>query len=326
LALVGNEIEAPGEVIQAVVNDLQRLPLLLYPFANPSAVQRISYAAFLINNELILLPISPFLDGLTEQRFAKTDYHDINLLDAALVATNFTLAGALEAATAPLTLVQWVAQGESPVDVLRTIAAGVLRKPILIAGDAANALANTLPSPLGGDIFSPDPAKQGLVYRALVPVASAYQKFIDLVEPDHLLGTLVADRISPDPLPTSGCRKEADPVVRFRCAASELGQCDEPEIARITVEQKIEDGGNLIGSQKVDSTSGASVTKTVVNHPKVGSNVRAVVKEVRQTVRQTVRDVSRGVHDVVKAVTGLGKKKEAKQEANTQNLNSPMPE
>lgn len=48
------------------------------------------------------------------------------------------------------------------------------------------------------------------------------------------------------------------------------------------------------------------------DRPKVGSNARAVVKEVRQTVK----DVRQGVRDVAKAVTGLGKKKDEAEKEN----------
>ena len=85
------------------------------------------------------------------------------------------------------------------------------------------------------------------------------------------------------------------------------------------VKQTIEDGGNLIGSQKADPLNGTPGTKADDNRPKVGSNVSAVVTEFRQTVRQTVKDVRQGVRDVVKAVTGLGNETEAKQEANNEN-------
>ena len=63
-------------------------------------------------------------------------------------------------------------------------------------------------------------------------------------------------------------------------------------------------------------TTAIRVTKQDNNRPKVGSNVGAVVKEVRKEIRETVKDVRQGVRDVVKAVTGLGKKKEVKTETN----------
>ena len=53
--------------------------------------------------------------------------------------------------------------------------------------------------------------------------------------------------------------------------------------------KKVEDGGNLIMSQGSDLSNGGAVTKSENNRPKVGSNVRAVVKEVSKEIRERSR-------------------------------------
>ena len=76
--------------------------------------------------------------------------------------------------------------------------------------------------------------------------------------------------------------------------------------------QKVDVDNVFVVGQKDDATTGG-VTTIGSNGQKVGSNGRAVVKEVRQAVRATVKDVRDGVQKVVKAVTGLGKKKDEKE-------------
>jgi hypothetical protein len=196
-------------------------------------------------------------------------------------------------------VVRYLAAGR-PLDAIRLVAASAIAIPLELSGPAVSLGAKLLPPPVGG---LPGPGKDGgVLYRGF---DEAFQ-----------FGSRVLNRIAPDPLPTQIVEKKqigsAGPVV----LQQNSGNVVNLNLPGLNVKQKIEDSGNLIGSQKVDSTGGTTVTKTDNNRPKVGSNVRAVVKEVRQTVRQAVKDVRQGVRDVVKAVTGLGKKEEVKSESN----------
>ena len=86
----------------------------------------------------------------------------------------------------------------------------------------------------------------------------------------------------------------------------------------------MEDGGNLIGSRKFDRLDGTAVTETDNDRPKLGSNARAAVTEVRQAVQETVKDVRQGVRDAVKdtvnAVTGLGNRRTKKRSRRSSGL------
>ncbi len=89
--------------------------------------------------------------------------------------------------------------------------------------------------------------------------------------------------------------------------------------ARIGPQTNVDDINNAGAKKDADDpATGNQVVKGDNDPPRAGANARAVVKEVRNGIRQTIKDVRQGVRDVVKSVTGLGKKKEAKTEANNE--------
>ena len=237
------------------------------------------------------------------QLAALTSLADYTFADAALLTGNAVFINLpLLAVVLPTTVAIAFASGVGVPELGFLVVNRFVTIPLDIARPWAAALANSLPEPLGGvPVEDSNAPGQGAVFDSFHAVNDAVRGLIvDIFAPNQALAQQRG-------LPGIVAQKAVEPT-----DVNELpgGSGNVVDLTLPDPNKKVEDGGNLIVSQGSDLSNGGTVTKSENNRPKAGSNVRAVVKEVRKEMRETVKDFRQGVRDVVKTVTGLGKKKE----------------
>ncbi len=413
-------VNVPGSTVENYETALETLQGYL---DNAGTPRQVIGALGLGFGRLYDAPIDAVLDPLVVN--VPQNEGDWDFVDAALLTIRDLADDPLSIATIPATFLFAYGLGYSPAQAATITAATYLLKPLSLSRPLLIALANSLPSPFGGDVNSLDPADQGWIYRYFMQTTVAVQTFIqELVgQPEQMVAKQGGTGLAKEVVPVDTWPPNADTVVRtVRDVGAELrevpgeilGEVAEnvrvvsqylkqgrpldavrylaahsldlpmrwaeiplelsstilpPRVDRIVghvvgrtvgvahdiageIEpdplttpgiqhkqitpsginapqgnpgnfvklslpntQKVDDITNVVLNNGTDPVTGNQVTKTDSNRPKVGSNVRAAVKEVRKEIRSTIKEVRQGVRDVVKAVTGLGKKKEVKAES-----------
>jgi hypothetical protein len=175
--LVGSVVEAPGEAVGNVVDTIALARAQLELATSPQDVVAV-LAIYL--NQAYGSAISPFLDPLTVNVpggsvFNPAEWPEWDFIDAVAATTSLVIEDALGLVTLPTSFVGLVAQGQSPLDAVRSIAANLLLDPALWALPAVIALTNAT-----GGVPNPGlPAEdQGPIFSAFLSALEDYNEFI----------------------------------------------------------------------------------------------------------------------------------------------------
>lgn len=308
-------VRSPEATFQAIGGAIERLQ---QDFDDAASAREVIGALGRAVNDICGAPINALRRPLTVN--VPGDPSEWDVVDATLQTIDSLIGIPLGVPTIPADLVFWYGEGFSPIQAATLVGGSYLLSPLTLALPFVVAAANALPSPLGGDVNSVDPAEQGVIYGNFVRV---YQSAVGLVgeligEPNQMLAkhgvsaTAVQATFLPPPIDgIPGATKPSEQGLLNQVMPDPLTTKTLPagssKVPDVNSQKNIEDQGNLILSRGTDPTNGKAVTN-VANSKEV-RNGRTVLREVRESVKQTVKDLRNVVKDTVNAVTGLGKKK-----------------